>query len=194
MKDIERSLVCNSVTLGLVISDLKRYISFAHPQASPSSFFLLVKALFQPRLLPVFIYRISHLFYRHNLRPISWVFFFLNQVIYGIEIAAACRIGPGLFIPHTYGTVIGAFSIGANATIFQGATLGAKYLAFDFHYSSRPILGDNVTIGSGAKVLGGISLGSNSIVGANSVVLKDVPSDCLVVGIPAMIKSSAIAN
>ena len=194
MTHLKRSLACNSATLSLIISDLKRYTSFVYPKASQSSFFPLVKALVHPRLLPVLIYRISHLFYRYNFRPISWAFSFINQVVYGIEIAPACKIGPGLFIPHTYGTVIGAFSIGANATVFQGATLGSKYLAFDFDNSSRPILGDNVTIGSGAKVLGGISIGSNSTVGANSVVLTDVPIQCLVTGIPAMIKSSAAAK
>jgi len=102
-------------------------------------------------------------------------------LINGIEVAAACKIGSGLFIPHTYGTVIGAFSIGANATVFQGVTLGAMHLAFSFDNSTRPMFGDNATLGSGEKVLGGIAIGRNSIVGAYSVVLSDVPSDCLVV-------------
>jgi serine O-acetyltransferase len=190
MKDIKTLSLCHSHTLNLIIADLQRFYALVHPKAPSCSSILLVKALVHPRLLPVLLYRVSHLFYRHKLKLLSWLFCSLNQLIYGIEIASACKIGPGLFIPHTYGTVIGAFSIGANATVFQGATLGAKYLAFDFDNSSRPMVGDNVTIGSGAKVLGGITIGSNSIVGANSVVVSDVPSDCLVVGIPAMIKKS----
>jgi serine O-acetyltransferase len=190
MKDAETPCLRHSITLGLIVADLQRYYSLVHPKAPACSSFTLVKFLIQPRILPVLLYRISHFFYRYKLKSFSWLFFLANRLIHGIEIAAACKIGPGLFIPHTYGTVIGAFSIGANATVFQGATLGAKHLAFDFDTSTRPTLGDNVTIGSGAKVLGGISIGSNSIVGANSVVVSDVPSDCLVVGIPAMIKKS----
>lgn len=190
MNDIEVPSLRDSPTLDLIISDLQRYYALVHPKASPCSSILLLKVLVHPRILPVLLYRVSHFFYRYKIKPLSWLFCSLNQFIYGIEIAAACKIGPGLFIPHSHGTVIGAFSIGANATVFQGATLGAKYLAFDFDNSSRPMLGDNVTVGSGAKVLGGIYIGSNSTVGANSVVVSDVPSDCLVVGIPAIIKKS----
>ena len=111
----------------------------------------------------------------------------LNFLVFGIEIAIRCPIGKGLFLPHTQGTVIGAWSIGDNATIFQGVTLGAKGLNFSYDESSRPTLGDGVTIGAGAKVIGGISLGFNSIVGANAVVLHDVAPGSLVVGIPAKV-------
>ena len=109
--------------------------------------------------------------------------------LFGIEIASACSIGPGLFLPHSSGTVIGAWSIGANSTIFHGVTLGAKNLALDFDITSRPVLGDNVTIGAGAKILGGIRIGDNAVVGANSVVLSDIPSNCTVAGVPAKIIS-----
>ena len=144
-------------------------------------------SLLSPFMVPVLFYRISHFFRLRNMRPIAKLLSCLNFFLFGIEIASSCSIGPGLFIPHPQGPVIGAWSIGSNATIFQGVTLGAKHLAFDFDRSSRPVLGNNITIGAGAKVLGGILIGSNSVVGANSVVISDVPSNCVVVGVPAKI-------
>jgi len=111
----------------------------------------------------------------------------LNFFFFGIEIAVRCPIGKGLFLPHTQGTVIGAWSVGENVTIFQGVTLGAKELDFSYQESSRPTVGDGVTIGAGAKIVGGVALGSHSRVGANAVVLDDVAPGALVVGIPAKV-------
>ncbi len=108
-----------------------------------------------------------------------------NLKRYGIEISPRCEIGPGLYLPHTHGTVIGAWQIGENAVIYQGVTLGAKNLDLVFSESLRPNLGDNVTIGAGAKVLGGVRIGNSSTVGANAVVTKDVNDHQTVVGIPA---------
>ena len=85
---------------------------------------------------------------------------------FAIKILIRCSIGPGLFLPHTQGTVIGSWQIGANATIFKIVTLGTKDT--DFTYG-----GDNVTIGPGATVLGGIKLPSRTREGANSIVLSD---------------------
>ena len=105
-------------------------------------------------------------------------------MIFGIEIATRCPIGGGLFFPHTQGTVIGAWSIGQNATIYQGVTLGAKELDFAYSKESRPYIGDNVMIGSGAKVMGGIEVGDNARIGANTVVTKTLASGALAVGGP----------
>ena len=91
------------------------------------------------------------------------------------------KIGPGLFIQHGFCTVIAAGEIGANCWINQQVTIG---------YSSttdRPTLGDNVSIGAGAKVIGNVRIGANSKVGANAVVVKDVPPNATVVGVPAYI-------
>jgi serine O-acetyltransferase len=88
-------------------------------------------------------------------------------------------------LPHTSGTVIGAASIGANATIFQGSTLGAKTLVFNYALSHRPKLGSEITVGAGSKILGNICVGDNVIIGANAVVLSDLPANCTAVGIPA---------
>ncbi|WP_316894038.1 serine O-acetyltransferase [Ralstonia mannitolilytica] len=114
----------------------------------------------------------------------------VNFVVFGIEIAARCEIGPGLYLPHTQGTVIGAWSIGKNAVIYQGVTIGAKELDFAYSEVSRPKLGDNVTIGAGAKVLGGVQLGPGARIGANAVVITSVPEGALAVGIPAKVLST----
>jgi len=91
------------------------------------------------------------------------------------------KIGPGLFIQHGFATTIGAKEIGANCWINQQVTVGWR------DGSGAPVIGDNVTINAGAKVIGNIAIGANSIVGANAVVIKDVPPDCTVVGVPARI-------
>jgi serine O-acetyltransferase len=129
--------------------------------------------LISPRILPVFLYRLSH--YSHNKLPIfSKIFSFINFLIFGIEINPRCKIGPGLIIAHTSGSVIGARSIGARCTIFQNVTLGAKYLDINTTDSSRPSIGDDVILGAGAKVLGGVSIGNGCLVGPNVVVLRDM--------------------
>ena len=115
----------------------------------------------------------------------------INFFAFGIEVSVRCPIGPGLFLPHTQGTVIGAWRIGANATIFQGVTLGAKEIDFKYAENSRPTVGDDVTIGSGAKVLGGITLANKVRVGANSVVLTNMPEGVLAVGAPAQVKGAS---
>jgi serine O-acetyltransferase len=140
-----------------------------------------------PRFMPVLLCRLAHSLHRLRLGPLAKALTMLNFFLFGIEIAARCPIGKGLFLPHTQGTVIGAWSIGDNVTIFQGVTLGAKELDFSYQESSRPTVGNSVTIGAGAKVIGGIFLGMNSRIGANAVVLKDVVADSLVVGIPAKV-------
>jgi serine O-acetyltransferase len=116
----------------------------------------------------------------------------LNFFFFGIEIAVQCRVGKGLFLPHTQGTVIGAYSIGENATIFQGVTLGARELDFSFIESSRPAVGNDVTIGSGAKVLGGLTVGSGSRIGANAVVLESIPANVAAAGVPARVTKSLL--
>jgi serine O-acetyltransferase len=120
-----------------------------------------------------------------GLPVLPYLLSYLNQIIFGIEISPKCAIGPGIFFPHTSGTVIGASKIGRNVTIFQGVTLGAKDMDMGFDRALRPELGDYVVVGAGAKVLGGISLGDNVRVGANSVLLRSVPANATVAGVPA---------
>jgi serine O-acetyltransferase len=144
--------------------------------------------------MPVLLCRLAHGMYRWKLAPLAKLISMLNFFLFGIEIAVRCPIGRGLFLPHTQGTVIGAWSIGENVTIFQGVTLGAKELDFSYLESSRPIVEDGVIIGSGAKVLGGLTLSSSSRIGANAVVLSDIPPGVLAVGIPAKVVERRDAN
>lgn len=142
---------------------------------------------FSPRFVPVLLCRLAHWFYRVRLGPVAKAVSLLNFFLFGIEIAVRCPIGPGLFLPHTQGTVIGAWCIGANATIFQGVTIGAREIDFSYSAQSRPHLGTGVTLGSGAKVLGGLHIGDGARIGANAVVLGSVPDGALAVGAPARV-------
>jgi serine O-acetyltransferase len=111
----------------------------------------------------------------------------VNFVLFGLEIGMDCEIGPGLYFPHTSGTVIGARRIGANAVIYHNVTLGAKEPDLAFEPGKRPEVGDDVFLGSGAKILGGITLGNRAVVAANAVVVHSVPEGAVVAGIPAKI-------
>lgn len=180
---------------GLLRADLLREHVLTHGEKVhfPTGWKLWLR-IFSPRFGPVLLCRISHELYRRRLKPIAKIFSLLNFFAFGIEISVRCSIGPGLFLPHTQGTVIGAWSIGANATIFQGVTLGSKELDFKYSKTSRPILGRNVLVGAGAKVLGGIKIEDDVTIGANSVVLSDVARGCIVVGIPARLISTKYGN
>jgi len=120
--------------------------------------------------------------------PLAKLVSLLNFMIFGIEISFRCHIGPGLYFPHTQGTVIGAWRIGDNATIYQGVTLGARELDLEYDEQSRPVLGNNVIIGSGAKVLGHVVIGNHAKVGANAVVIQSIPDGATAVGPVAIIK------
>ncbi len=141
--------------------------------------------LFSPRFIPVFIYRLSSALYDRNFSFLSKSLSLFNFIFFGLEIYVGCKIGPGLVLPHTQGTVIGAYSIGNNATIFNGVTLGAVMFETLISEKTRPIVGNDVTIGAGAKVLGGVSIGDRVKVGANAVVITSIPSGFTAVGVPS---------
>ena len=113
---------------------------------------------------------------------------FLSQVarfFTGIEIHPGARIGRRFFVDHGMGVVIGETSIiGDDVLLYQGATLGGTGL---FKGKRHPTIGNNVVIGAGAKVLGNIAIGDNSYIGSNAVVIKDVPPNSTVVGVPGRI-------
>ena len=180
--------------LPYLAADLRRARVVMHGTADGVSNLRLWLGVLSPRFVPVLLCRLAHWFYRLKLGPVAKLVSLLNFFLFGIEIAVRCPIGKGLFFPHTQGTVIGAWSIGENATIFQGVTLGAREVDFSYQESSRPIVGDGVTIGSGAKVLGGLILGSGSRVGANAVVLADIAPGLVAVGIPAKTIDKKLAS
>jgi serine O-acetyltransferase len=145
----------------------------------------MVKRLTSPRFLPLVFCRYSRTALLHGIPLVPYALSYLNLVLFGLQVTPKCEIGPGLFLPHTVGTVLGAWKIGSNVTIFQNATLGAKELDMIFSPNLLPVIGDNVTIGAGARVLGAIHVGNNVTVGTNAVVIHSVEPDCTVVGIPA---------
>jgi serine O-acetyltransferase len=175
--------------LRFLIADLRRQSDLVRGTGTPRGAGLFLD-VFSPRFAPVLLCRLAHRLHLWHLGPIARLFSLLNFIIFGIEIAVRCPIGPGLFIPHSQGIVIGAASIGCNVTIYQGVTLGAKELDFGYSASRRPTVGNNVLIGAGAKVLGGIALGNNVTIGANAVVLDSMPAGVLAAGIPARIVRS----
>lgn len=127
-------------------------------------------------------YRVAHFFWTHGLKLVGR--FLSSQVrwLTGIEIHPGAVIGPGLFIDHGMGVVIGETTqIGSNVTLFQGVTLGGT--SWD-KGKRHPTIGDGVVIGAGAKVLGPFEVGARSRIGANAVVIKAVPADSVVVGVP----------
>lgn len=156
------------------------------------STFQLFMACFNPRMAPVALLRLAEFFYERRLWVVSKIFSMLNVVIFGIEVSPRVSIGGGLFLPHTVGTVLGASQIGENCTIMQGVTLGAIDTDLDFTVSKRPVIGSHVLIGAGAKVIGGVTVGDHAKIGANAVVLQDVPAYALAVGVPALIKNPQI--
>jgi serine O-acetyltransferase len=100
----------------------------------------------------------------------------------GLDLSGT-EIGPGLFISHGQGTVLSAERIGANLWVHQGVTIG-----WDYQGARRPVIGDNVFIGAGAKILGAVTVGDGARIGANAVVVCDVPAGATAVGIPARVR------
>lgn len=138
-------------------------------------------------MLPVVFIRLAEFFATHHLGIVGKMFTMANVAMFGIEVSPQVRIGGGLFLPHTVGTVLGAEKIGRNVTISQGVTLGTAEPDKGFTVSLRPVIGNHVTLGAGAKVIGRITVGDYAKVGANAVVLQDVPPYALAVGVPARI-------
>jgi serine O-acetyltransferase len=138
-----------------------------------------------PGLHAIWLHRISHFLYRHNFILLPRMISNLGRFLTGIEIHPGAKIGRGLFIDHGTGIVIGETAeVGDNVTLYQGVTLGGTGKEKG---KRHPTIGNNVVVASGAKVLGSFSVGENSKIGAGSVVLKEVPPDSTVVGIPGQV-------
>ncbi len=130
-------------------------------------------------------HRIAHWFYRHHMFGMARLISQTNRFFTGIEIHPGAKIGRGLFIDHGMGVVIGETTeIGDNCTLYQGVTLGGTGKETG---KRHPTLGDNVMVGSGAKVLGPVKVGDNSKIAAGAVVLNEVPPNSTCVGVPARI-------
>lgn len=149
--------------------------------------------LLYPSVHALIMYRISHFFYIKKRYFIARAISQLSRFFTGIEIHPGAKIGMGTLIDHGSGVVIGETSIiGDRVTIYQGATIGAT--GNEKEFKRHPTLGDDIVVGSGAKILGPVHIGNNCKIGANSVVLKDMPANTTAVGIPAKIKYSICKN
>jgi serine O-acetyltransferase len=138
-----------------------------------------------PGLHALWMHRFAYWLYSLGLPLIPRLVSHLARLLTGIEIHPGAQIGKGVFIDHGMGVVIGETAIiGDYALIYQGVTLGGTGKESG---KRHPTLGDNVIVGAGAKVLGNIFIGHNVRIGAGSVVLREVPSDCTVVGVPGRI-------
>lgn len=139
--------------------------------------------ILHPRLTPVLLARVANLFSRCHLGVLGKIIAFLNQILFGCDIARNAKIDGGLYLPHPVGVVVGENSIiGKNCILHQGVTLGDRG---ELHAGNDPIIEDYVEIGTGAKVLGSIRIGHYARIGANSVVLSDVEAFGVAVGLPA---------
>jgi serine O-acetyltransferase len=138
-----------------------------------------------PGLQALLSHRFAHKLYTLGIPFIPRLISHIARFLTGIEIHPGARIGQSVFIDHGMGVVIGETAIiGDYVLIYQGVTLGGTGKELG---KRHPTLGENVVVGAGAKVLGNILIGNNVRIGAGSVVLRDVPSDCTVVGVPGRI-------
>ncbi|MEO1465437.1 MAG: serine O-acetyltransferase [Cyanobacteria bacterium J06633_1] len=138
-----------------------------------------------PGLQALFLHRIAHWLDKVGIPFFPRLISHLARFLTGIEIHPGAQIGQGVFIDHGMGVVIGETAIiGDRCLIYQGVTLGGTGKESG---KRHPTLGENVVVGGGAKVLGNIQIGNNVRIGAGSVVLRDVPSNCTVVGIPGRV-------
>jgi len=138
-----------------------------------------------PGIMAVINHRIAHFLYRRKHRIIARLVSQMSRFFTGIEIHPGAKIGKCLFIDHGMGVVIGETAeVGDYVTMFHGATLGGTGKDSG---KRHPTVGNNVIIGSGARVLGPVTIGDNAKVGAGAVVLHNVPSNATAVGVPAKI-------
>jgi serine O-acetyltransferase len=142
-----------------------------------------------PGVHAIWGHRISHWLWNRGARVTARTFSELTRILTGVDIHPGATLGPGLFIDHATGVVIGETAeVGEDVMIYHGVTLGGSGRDTG---KRHPTIGDRVVIGAGAKVLGAIKIGDDSRIGANAVVVKEVPSSAVVVGVPGQIISRA---
>jgi serine O-acetyltransferase len=138
-----------------------------------------------PGLHAIEVHRVAHELHQAGVPVLPRMLSHLNRFVTGIEIHPGAQLGKGVFIDHGMGVVIGETAeVGDNVLIYQGVTLGGTSLE---KIKRHPTIGNNVVIGSGAKVLGAFEVGDNSYIGSGSVVTKPVPPNATVVGIPGRV-------
>ncbi|BBX62320.1 serine O-acetyltransferase [Mycobacterium saskatchewanense] len=138
-----------------------------------------------PGVHAIWGHRVTHWLWNRGARLVARTLGELTRALTGVDIHPGAVLGPGLFIDHATGVVIGETAeVGEDVTIYHGVTLGGSGKETG---KRHPTIGDRVIVGAGAKVLGAIKIGDDSRIGANAVVVKDVPSDAVVVGVPGQV-------
>lgn len=162
----------------------RREILFAVKNDPSASGFLEVLLLY-PGIHAIMYHRVAHFLYRVRLVFFARLVGTLARFLTGIEIHPGALIGTPVFIDHGMGVVVGETAVvGDYVLLYQGVTLGGTGL---YKGKRHPTIGNHVVIGGGAKVLGNITVGDNSYIGANAVVINDVPQNATVVGVPGRI-------
>ncbi|MDH5202662.1 MAG: serine O-acetyltransferase, partial [Nitrospirota bacterium] len=143
-----------------------------------------------PGFHAIFFHRINHFFWKIGIPVLPRLLSHVVRFLTGIEIHPAAKIGPGFFVDHGMGVVVGETTeIGQDCLLYQGVTLGGTGKEKG---KRHPTLMNNVVVGTGAKVLGPITIGNNVVIGANSVVLKSIPDNSVCVGVPGRITKKKI--
>jgi serine O-acetyltransferase len=154
-------------------------------ERDPAARSALEVVLCYPGVHAIWIHRVAHALWGRGWYTPARVISHLGRFLTGIEIHPAAKLGPGLFIDHGMGIVIGETAeVGENVSLLQGVTLGGTSVRRE---KRHPTLGDNVTVGAGAKILGGFIIGAGSRIGAGSVVVREVPENSVVVGVPGRV-------
>ena len=156
----------------------------------PAAKSILSIILTYPGVKAVFFHQISNFFYKAGFDLVARIISQSVRFFTGIEIHPGAKIGKNLFIDHGMGVVIGETSeIGDNVTIYHAVTLGGSSPSIDSerqrHEKRHPTIGNDVVIGSGAQIIGPVKVGNKARIAANAVVVKDVPANATMVGIPA---------
>lgn len=144
-------------------------------KTKPFPWYVIESLLFETGYQAVVLHRIAHWFKSHGIPVLGPLFARLNQFYTGVDIGPGAEIGPGLRIAHGNGIVIGGYAkIGRNALLLHQVTIGAPSPG---RVEKMPVIGDNVFIGAGAKVIGGIRVGDNVFIGVNTIVARNIPDN-----------------
>jgi len=166
------------------LTDLRRDIR-AVRERDPAARSTLEVLLCYPGVHALAFHRLAHAMWRRGWTIPARFLSHVSRFVTGIEIHPAAKLGPGLFIDHGMGVVIGETAeVGENVTLLQGVTLGGTSLKRE---KRHPTLGNNVVVGAGAKIIGAFKIGDGSRIGAGSVVVREVPTNAVVVGVPGRV-------